>query len=60
MDIEKESKGLVENYVEDILWYLSEYPTQRRDFAKKIKEEFCKITDQLVTELEESEEEEND
>lgn len=57
MDISKECEAVVDTEVlESVLWYLTEYPDKRAEFATEFKTAFNNLIDQIMEELNEEEE----
>lgn len=55
----EECNKVLENGVLDsLLFYFTEYSAQRKEFAENFKQAFCTLVDDVVTNLEEEEEEE--
>lgn len=60
-EIYNECNNTLENHImESLIFYFTEYPTQRKEFAKNFKQAFCALVDDVVTNLEEEEEPEDE
>ena len=51
--IKEECEAVVENFLDDILFYLTEYPSQRKEYADNLKNAFTDLIDTVVKEIEE-------
>lgn len=53
--IKEECEAVVGNFLDDILFYLTEYPSQRKEYADNLKKTFNNLIDITIKELEEEE-----
>ena len=51
--IKEECEAVVENYLDDILFYLAEYPSQKKEYADNLKKAFNDLIDITTKEIEE-------
>ena len=50
-------QGTIENYINDLIFYFSEYSNDRKEYAEAFKKEFCDLVDRLINEFENESEE---
>ena len=50
--IKEECEAVVEYFLDDILFYLTEYPSQRKEYTNNFKKAFNNLIDTAVKELE--------
>lgn len=57
-EIYNECNNVLENDVMDsLIFYFTEYRTQRKEFVKNFKQAFCTLVDDLISDLEREEKE---
>lgn len=51
--IKEECEAVVDNFLDDIISYLTDYPLQRKECADNLKNAFNDLIDTVINEMEE-------